>query len=440
MVTPGPGAGSADGDSASEETLSGETSGRRSKDECVPAGQAVDQGSPVGKVTGGEPPVGEVTGGGPLGREASGRGPTDRGSPRSADGSAGLIAELRVTRGSFRLSLDLAAEPGEVIALLGPNGAGKSTALRALAGLVIMDGGRIELGGRRLADARLHQPVHRRPIGVVFQDYLLFPHLTALDNVAFGPRCRGHSKAAARAIAAVLLDSVGLAEHAQARPRQLSGGQAQRVAVARALAVDPELLLLDEPLAALDARTRLEVRGLLRRRLAGYPGITVLVTHDPVDAAVLADRVVVIEAGTTVQTGTPAEIARRPATDYVARLVGLNLLSGTAAGTVVTVDPAGEVQVAHRAEGPVQLAFPPAAVSLFLERPTGTPRNLWLGTVGGLEPHGDQVRVEVADVPGPGGAVLAEITPAAVAELGLEPGSRVWAGVKASAITTYPRD
>jgi molybdate transport system ATP-binding protein len=358
----------------------------------------------------------------------------------AAEASAGLEAELRVRRGDFRLELDLTAEPGEVVALLGPNGAGKSTALRALAGLLIMDDGRIDLGGRRLADRQQQLPTHRRPIGVVFQDYLLFPHLTALDNVAFGPRCRGRSKPAARAVAAALLESVGLAEHAQTRPRQLSGGQAQRVALARALAGDPELLLLDEPLAALDARTRLEVRGLLRRRLAGYPGITVLVTHDPVDAAVLADRVIVIEAGAVVQTGTPAEIARHPATDYVARLVGLNLLTGTADGTLVTVDPAGEVQVAGRAEGPVQLAFPPAAVSLFLERPTGTPRNLWPGVVVGLEPHGDQVRVEIADVPGPGGAVLAEITPAAVAELGLEPGSRVWAGVKASAITTYPRD
>ncbi len=192
-------------------------------------------------------------------------------------------------------------------------------------------------------------------------------------------------------------------------------------------------------MAALDARTRLEVRGLLRRRLAGFPGSTVLVTHDPVDAAVLADRVIVIEAGSIVQSGTPAEIARHPATDYVARLVGLNLLSGTAAGTVVTIDPAGEVQLAQPGQGPVQLAFPPTAVSLFTERPTGTPRNLWYGTVAALEPHGDQVRVEVADVPGPGGAVLAEITPAAVADLGLEPGIGVWAGVKASAITAYPR-
>ncbi len=377
--------------------------------------------------------------GGSSGGKPVGGGPVGGGPPRSGGRGTGLVAELRVTRGTFRLEFDLTAEPGEVLALLGPNGAGKSTALRALAGLVSLDGGRIDLGGRRLADIGLQLPPHRRPIGVVFQDYLLFPHLTALDNVAFGPRSQGRSKPAARAVAGALLDSVGLAEHAQARPRQLSGGQAQRVALARALAVEPALLLLDEPLAALDARTRLEVRGLLRRRLAAFPGVTVLVTHDPVDAAVLADRVVVIEAGAVVQTGTPAEIARHPATEYVARLVGLNLLTGTADGTVVSLDPVGEVLLAHPARGPVQLAFPPSAVSLFLERPTGTPRNLWYGTVAGLEPHGDQVRVEIADVPGPGSAVLAEITPAAVAELGLDPGSGVWAGVKASAISAYPR-
>ncbi|GAB3754113.1 ABC transporter ATP-binding protein [Microlunatus parietis] len=351
----------------------------------------------------------------------------------------GLNAELRVSRGTFRLDLPLRAEPGEVVALLGPNGAGKSTALRALAGLLIMDGGRIDLAGQRLADPSRQWPAHRRPIGVVFQDYLLFPHLSALDNVAFGPRCRGRSKAEARALAAKLLASVGLADLGAVRPRQLSGGQAQRVALARALAGDPELLLLDEPLAALDARTRLEVRGLLRRRLAAFGGVTVLVTHDPVDAAVLADRVVVIEAGAPVQSGTPAEIARHPATDYVARLVGLNLLSGTAAGTTVRIEPAGTVHLAHPAAGPVQLAFPPNAVALFTERPIGTPRNLWHARVAGLEPYGDEVRVEVADVPGPGSAVLAEVTPEAVAELGLEPGSRVWASVKASAITSYPR-
>ncbi len=177
----------------------------------------------------------------------------------STDGHApdgGLDARLVVDRGTFHLDVALTAAPGDVVALLGPNGAGKTTALRALAGLVPLADGHLRLDGVALD----RTPPESRPVGVVFQDYLLFPHLTALDNVAFGPRCRGASKAESRARAAAWLDRMGLADHAGAKPRRLSGGQAQRVALARALATNPRLLLLDEPLAALDdARTRLEV-------------------------------------------------------------------------------------------------------------------------------------------------------------------------------------
>src|SRR5690606_21510155 len=205
----------------------------------------------------------------------------------------GLDARLVVRRGAFELDLALTAGAGEVVALLGPDGAGKSTALRALAGLVPMSGGQIRLDG---ADLR-PLPAERRGIGMVFQDYLLFPHLSVLENVAFGPRCRGAGRRAARERAARWLDRVGLAGFASARPRELSGGQAQRVALARALAVEPGLLLLDEPLAALDAHTRMEIRAALRRHLAGFEGAAVLVTHDPLDAMALADRIVVIEGG-----------------------------------------------------------------------------------------------------------------------------------------------
>ena len=211
----------------------------------------------------------------------------------AATAAQGLDARLVVDREAFRLDIALRAAPGEVVALLGPNGAGKTTALRALAGLAPLTAGHLRLDG---ADLR-RTPPESRPVGVVFQDYLLFPHLTALDNVAFGPRCRGAGKAEARAQAAEWLDRMGLAGHAGARPRRLSGGQAQRVAVARALATHPRLLLLDEPLAALDARTRLEVRAQLRRHLAAFEAVAVLVTHDPLDAMVLADRLVVVEGG-----------------------------------------------------------------------------------------------------------------------------------------------
>jgi molybdate transport system ATP-binding protein len=221
---------------------------------------------------------------------------------------AGLSAELRLGLGEFRLDVDLTVAPGEVVVLLGPNGAGKSTALRALAGLLRLDEGRIEVDGVVLADSGrgVHQPPYARPIGVVFQDYLLFPHLNVLDNVAFGPRAHGMGRSQARQHAARWLQRIGIADLAGGHTRLISGGQAQRVALARALATEPGLLLLDEPLAALDARTRLQVRGELRRHLSGFGGAALVVTHDPIDASVLADRLVVIEHGRVVQQGPPA--------------------------------------------------------------------------------------------------------------------------------------
>ncbi|MEV4800260.1 ABC transporter ATP-binding protein [Nonomuraea sp. NPDC049421] len=340
-----------------------------------------------------------------------------------------LDARLVVTRPTFTLDVTLHADAGEVVALLGPNGAGKTTALRALAGLTRLSAGHISLRGRPLHTL----PAESRPIGMVFQDYLLFPHLSALDNVAFGPRCQGVPKAEARRSAADLLERVGLADRAGARPRQLSGGQAQRVALARALAVRPELLLLDEPLAALDAHTRLEVRSRLRRHLADFDGATVLVTHDPLDAMVLADRLIVIEQGAVVQEGPPAEVARRPRTDYVARLVGLNLYRGGADAGRVKV---GELLL-HSSEqlsGPAFVAFPPAAVALYRSRPDGSPRNLWRARIDGIERHGDNVRVHLD---GPITA-FADITPAAVADLDLSPGQEIWASVKATETHAYP--
>ncbi|GLX11360.1 ABC transporter ATP-binding protein [Microbispora sp. NBRC 16548] len=341
----------------------------------------------------------------------------------------GLQATLVVHRSAFTLDITLDVAPGEVVALLGPNGAGKTTALRALAGLTAMSGGHISLDGRPLHTV----PPEQRPVGVVFQDYLLFPHLSALDNVAFGPRCQGVPKAEARRVAAALLERVGLADRAAAKPRQLSGGQAQRVALARALAVRPRLMLLDEPLAALDAHTRLEIRSQLRRHLADFDGATVLVTHDPLDAMVLADRLIVIESGGIVQQGTPAEVARRPRTDYVARLVGLNLHRGLGDGARVKV---GELPLhtSEQVDGPAFVAFSPAAVALYRTRPDGSPRNLWQATIGGIERHGDNVRVHLD---GPITA-FADITPAALADLRLSPGQRIWASVKATETHAYP--
>jgi len=352
-----------------------------------------------------------------------------------------LDARMVVRRGGFVLDLSLYAESAGVVAVLGPNGAGKTTLLRALAGLLPLDAGRVVLDGAVLEDARdrVRVPAERRPVGVVFQDYLLFPHLSALENVAFGLRARGVERSAARRAARGWLDRVGLSAYSDARPRALSGGQAQRVALARALATDPLLLLLDEPLAALDAATRAQVRSDLRRHLRAFGGCTLLVTHDALDAMVLADRIVVVEDGRVVQDGPPGEVARSPRTDYVARLVGLNLVRGRAtargAGTVVDVGGGVQLAVAHAvAPGEAFVAFTPAAVALFVDRPEGSPRNTWPARVGAVEQHGDVVRVRLD------GALpaLADVTPAAVAELELAPGRQVWAAVKATETAAYP--
>jgi molybdate transport system ATP-binding protein len=297
-------------------------------------------------------------------------------------------------------------------------------------------------------------PPEDRGIGVVFQDYLLFPHLNAIDNIAFGPRRRGLGRAEARALAADWLDRVGLSDFGKRRPRQLSGGQAQRVALARALATEPALLLLDEPLAALDARTRLDTRVELHRHLAGHEGAAVLVTHDPVDALMLADRLVVIEDGKAVQVGDAESVTARPRTDYIARLVGLNLYRGKASGhsvrlesgaVLTTAEPLDSAAASGAALGDAATrgaateadafaAFAPSAVALYRRQPDGSPRNTWQATIAGVHRHGDSVRVQLD---GPLRAA-ADVTPAAAAQLGLEPGQAIWAAVKATEITAYP--
>jgi molybdate transport system ATP-binding protein len=355
------------------------------------------------------------------------------------DAGSGLVADFGVTRGNFALQLDLTVRQGCTTALLGPNGAGKSTALRVFTGLLRPHDGHVRLDGVDLDGAGVHLPPERRPIGVVWQDYRLFPNLSALDNVAFGLRTRKVDKAAARATAAIWIERMGLAEHAGKKPSSLSGGQAQRVALARALAPEPKLLLLDEPLAALDARTRLDVRTNLRKHLAEFGGATVLVTHDPLDAMVLATDVVVLEDGKAVQRGPVAEVARHPQTDYVARLVGLNLYRGTADRDGVrladgTLIAAAMNHLAPHDPAEVMVAFPPAAVSIFTERPVGTPRNVFAGQITDMELHAGSVRLHLE------GAldVLADVTAGAVAELDLVPGREVWATVKATETSVYP--
>jgi molybdate transport system ATP-binding protein len=273
-----------------------------------------------------------------------------------------LDASVALTLGRLDLDVTLSVAPGEMVAILGPNGAGKSTVLRALAGLLAIDRGRIAIDDVVVDDPGRSTFVapERRPIGVVFQDYLLFAHLSALDNVAFGLRARGVGRADARRRAGDWLERVGLGDHAAHRPAALSGGQAQRVALARALATDPRLLLLDEPLAALDVGTRAEVRRDLRRHLQSFDGMRVMVTHDPVDAYALADRVAVVDAGRIVQLGTIAEVTAHPRSRYVASLVGTNLVAGDILDGALTTATGARVLLADAHARAVLRADPPA--------------------------------------------------------------------------------
>jgi molybdate transport system ATP-binding protein len=343
---------------------------------------------------------------------------------------------MRLGVGAFELDVDLKVEPGEVVAVLGPNGAGKTSLLRGLAGLLPLDAGRVALDGVVLEEpaAGVFVPSERRPIAMVFQDYLLFPHLTVLENVAFGLRSRGTSRSEATATAHRWLERVALQTEAQRKPASLSGGQAQRVALARALATNPALLLLDEPMAALDASTRVELRRDLRRHLESFRGVRLLVTHDPVEAMAMADRLVILEQGRVLQSGSPAEVTQHPRSRYVADLVGVNLFRGRASHDLITLAEGGTLTTAGAGDGDVFAVVHPRTVALYRTRPDGTPRNVWEGRAVDLDLQGDRVRVQLAGSP----RIVAEVTPAAVRELGLDRGDTVWIGVKATEIVVYP--
>lgn len=347
-----------------------------------------------------------------------------------------LEAEVRLRLGSLDLMVDVGVESGEVLAVLGPNGSGKTTLLRSLAGLIPLDSGRVVLDGEVLEDPSLQ--IRREPAarstGFVFQDYLLFPHLTVLDNVAFGLRARGVPRSEAKSQAGDRLSAVGLQDYATARPGSLSGGQAQRAALARALAPSPRLLLLDEPLAALDAGTKLEVRRELSRHLDAFTGTALMVTHNPLEAAALADRLIVLEQGRVVQEGTSAEVAQRPRSPYVAELVGLNLIRGTGSRSRVEVPGGGLLVVPSECEGDVFAAIHPRAVALHRGRPEGSPRNVWQGTVSGIDLEGDRARISVD---GPV-KVVAEVTTHALEDLDLVAAGPVWVSIKATEIQVYP--
>ncbi|MFE6851340.1 ABC transporter permease [Streptomyces sp. NPDC057674] len=375
------------------------------------------------------PDSGPAESAGPESASASASG--DPSAPAAAADTERWALHADVT-GFTRLTLD--ADPGTTIAVVGPNGAGKTTLLRALLGLTPRAHADLRLGGEDVTAL----PPHRRHVAWVPQDGALFPHMSALANTAYGLRAQGVARAEARREARTWLDRLGVGPLAHRRPTQLSGGQAQRVALARALAARPRLLVLDEPLAALDQTTRAHVRHTLRTHLAGFGGVCLIVTHDPVEAVSLADRVLVLDEGRALQDATPVEVTRHPRSPWVARMLGRNAWPGTATpeglalsggGTLVATDP-------PPAGTPALAIVAPEAVSVHRERPEGSPRNVWPGTVREITASGSRLRVLITSDRAPD--LVAEITPQSAAELGLADGVRVWTSVKATEATIVP--
>jgi molybdate transport system ATP-binding protein len=346
-----------------------------------------------------------------------------------------LRAKVNTHLGTLHLECDVAVDAGMTVAVLGPNGAGKTTLLRVIAGLVPIEEGHVEVDGVVFDDSAsgAHLTPEARRVGFVFQDHGLFPHLSVLDNVAFGLRARGVDRQAANARAGEWLERVDLSRYASSRPSALSGGQSQRAALARVLVTDPRLLLLDEPLAAVDASGRLELRRALREHLSHFAGVRLLITHDPLEAASLAERVVVLEDGHVTQEGSFTDVTSRPRSAWIATMAGLNLLHGSVSGGSFSIDGGPALVVASNVVGPALATIQPRAIALYRQAPEGSPRNVLQLSVGGIDPEGDRWRIRLA------GAVplIAEVTPAAAAQLRLAEGGDVFAVVKATEVDVY---
>ena len=340
------------------------------------------------------------------------------------------------------LTVDHRFTAGRTTAVVGPNGAGKSTMLRVIAGLLRGDrGSRISLGDEVFRDDRVFVPPHRRGVALLSQDARLFPHLTVAENVAFAPSAQRLTRAAVAERVRRWLAAVEVEELADRKPDELSGGQAQRVAVARAMAAEPRVLLLDEPFRALDVDVASRLRALLRGLLADHGRTTIMVTHDPVDALGLAEDIVVLEQGRVVESGSTRQVLTNPGSRFTASLSGLNLFVGQIGEDSTVVDESGSQVVGSVGEDvpvgglgagtPAAATFSPRAVAVYLEEPHGSPRTTLRAIVRDVVPRGDHavVNTDVGDQ-----VVSAEVTWAAVADLGLVAGLDVVLVVKASEV------
>ncbi|CAA0096203.1 Molybdenum import ATP-binding protein ModC [Mycolicibacterium vanbaalenii] len=355
------------------------------------------------------------------------------------------MSSVRVRAGLQQrgVDFDVTLDDGEVLAVLGPNGVGKSTLLLMIAGLLRPDHGRIELGGTVVTDTSTGTfvPAHSRGVAMLSQQAMLFPHMSVAANVGYPLRCRGESRSSTSLSVQHWLEAVDAVDLADRRPAQLSGGQAQRVAVARALAADPRLLLLDEPMAALDVTAAPVLRRLLREVLRNDRRTAIIVTHDLLDALAIADRVVVVEDGRVVESGPVRGVLSTPRSDFGARIAGINLIPGVVSrsgvlrtGWGTEISGSGNVTA-----GAAAIAlFRPSAVAVHLDPPHGSPRNVLAVTIAELDVDGTTVRIRGSDQPDGGAGLAADITAAAAADLDLQPGQTVYFVVKAQEVGLHP--
>ena len=386
----------------------------------------------------------------PSGARAGGSAAADPGCGRSASdddgaGVAGAAVHVAGTVSERGWNVDAALRPGLVTAVVGHNGAGKSTLAQVIAGTLRLDSGRAQIGERVVDDAATFVPARRRGVAMVSQAPRIFTHMSVLANVAFPLRVRGVGRAEARAAALEQLRAVGIADLAHRRASDLSGGQAARVAIARALVFRPDVLILDEPTAALDVEATAQVSAVLRERLTGAGITTLLVSHDIAEVLALASRMIVMGEGSIVEEGEPARVLASPTSVFAARLAGLNIVTGSAVARPGLVGvrvgegilwAASDGTTSGEESARIALTFPPEAVALSREESHASPRSVLPGVVAGIDVNGSLVSVRVALAGGV--SVTARVTASAWADLGLGVGDSLWASVKATQVRAIP--